>query len=662
MTSLSGISSNICSATYICPSLSKAAIIEFQVTTSLYKTSSSNIRLEHSTLEQTQYRAMESYGDFPLARHRIVLLKAKTLGKLMLLSQPLTTAIQPPPVSSAPSQHHPRDTVHHSITLCTAREHCTPLPMTLYRLATLALHQHITIATLAPSTPLYKPQLDRGCGLVFFSDLSLFTTASTPMAAPKDLPATAASSSSNEDPGVVEPWVICRHAPESCSSDLSWLDSSVFIHKSTLCCVGRNRSLWESYFAPYENFLRATSDDASLSLEHGFIMPQFSDFEVGVLDYLECPPSMLSPNCWLHMGGFQAICARLEARPLGRDRLITELQDSLRNWREEFFFVVPRGGERLPWWFTADGVLRFPCGWVVPHEAHPQPELDEMSPASVETLSPLEGKTYCYYDLVAHDGGFRFIPGRTPRVRSSDGQSSSQPRPPVRPSSTHSSASRWGPGDARDPDFRVGGKQSTDPPQSSVVLRSRGPLPFESSDPAGKRKVCSVVDATAEKSGKKGKTVQTCGDLVKERRTFSDRPGFAEFVGGFLPPPSLDKSRLSGLVGARSHVSIPPYPEVGPIHRAATEDSLFNNRYDATAAVREKFSCSPDREAMENFVYSYGLRSFRDVITRDPLRALYYQSFYCEFSNSFDEYENAWESRNAKAVERVKEVMVSRGR
>ncbi|KAF7835802.1 gag-pol polyprotein [Senna tora] len=70
---------------------------------------------------------------------------------------------QPPATTVAQhvqSQYAPRDTVHHSITLYAAREHCALPPITLYRLATSALHQHIT-ATLASSAPLYKPQLHK---------------------------------------------------------------------------------------------------------------------------------------------------------------------------------------------------------------------------------------------------------------------------------------------------------------------------------------------------------------------------------------------------------------------------------------------------------------------------------------------------------------------
>ncbi|KAF7827504.1 uncharacterized protein G2W53_018668 [Senna tora] len=320
------------------------------------------------------------------------------------------------------------------------------------------------------------------------------------MAALEDL--FASSSSSDEDLDVTEPWLVRRHIPEFCSGDLSWLDNSVATHKSSLCRMGHIRAMWEFYFGPYESFLRATSGDAGLSLglslahpcaaesifdgpagsfgfylfplEHGFILPPFSDFEVAV-------------------GVRGGKHFHFQAWPLGRDRLITGLRDSLRSWREEFFFVVPRGGERPPWWFV-DGASRFPCGWVVPREARPRPELDEMSRASVEMLNALEGKSYSYDDLVVQMVLWRvyfsssFFLRRTPRIRTTGGSSSSQPRPPARSPSAHPSSSRRGSEDATDPDFCSGGKRSSDPPRSNVALRSRDPLP-DSSDSAGKRKV-----------------------------------------------------------------------------------------------------------------------------------------------------------------------------
>ncbi|KAF7809806.1 uncharacterized protein G2W53_036549 [Senna tora] len=66
------------------------------------------------------------------------------------------------------STHHPRDTVHHSITLCTAREHCAPLHMTLYRLQPVH-HEHITTATLTLSAPLYKSQTGKSYTGLYYS-------------------------------------------------------------------------------------------------------------------------------------------------------------------------------------------------------------------------------------------------------------------------------------------------------------------------------------------------------------------------------------------------------------------------------------------------------------------------------------------------------------
>ncbi|KAF7835709.1 uncharacterized protein G2W53_010568 [Senna tora] len=87
------------------------------------------------------------------------------------------------------------------------------------------------------------------------------------------------------------------------------------------------------------------------------------------------------------------------------------------------------------------------------------------------------------------------------------------------------------------------------------------------------------------------------------------------------------------------------------------EDSLFSNRYDAVVVVHGKFSCIPDREVMENFLYTYGPCAFRDVITRDLLRTLYCQSFYCEFSNKIEEYDGTTDAKNGKTVEDAREVL-----
>ncbi|KAF7821912.1 gag-pol polyprotein [Senna tora] len=92
-----------------------------------------------------------------------------------------------------------------------------------------------------------------------------------------------------------------------------------------------------------------------------------------------------------------------------------------------------------------------------------------------------------------------------------------------------------------------------------------------------------------------------------------------------------------------------------PILRAETEDSSFSNRYDAAAAVRGKFSCVSDREAM-NFVYTYGPRALHDVVAQD-LRTLYCHSFYCEFSNKVEEYDGVTYANNAKLVQDAREVL-----
>ncbi|KAF7810693.1 uncharacterized protein G2W53_037436 [Senna tora] len=80
---------------------------------------------------------------------------------------PTTTLVRPPPYHNTtgrltdlhPSYHSmPHCSAH--VTLYATQQHCAPLPITLYKLATPALHQHITV-TLASSAPLYKPQLHK---------------------------------------------------------------------------------------------------------------------------------------------------------------------------------------------------------------------------------------------------------------------------------------------------------------------------------------------------------------------------------------------------------------------------------------------------------------------------------------------------------------------
>ncbi|KAF7802685.1 putative Transposase [Senna tora] len=361
-------------------------------------------------------------------------------------------------------------------------------------------------------------------------------------------------------------------------------------------------------------------------------MPPFSDFEIGVLNFLGCAPPMLSPNYWLYLSGFQAICMKLKFTPIaesffylyaavgvksrkhlhfqarpGVGKLIIGLLDSLKAWRDDFFFVIPRGGSIRPGGLTH----------------------------MVYLVVALEGRSYRFNDLIANDGcftgGFCYVPGRTPCSRGSSVQGSS--RSGRADSGTtrqlHSSArvpfSKSGSGASADsdPNFQGRGKQPYVLLRSDLTLHPRGP--HLASEGLEKRKACSGEDGSVEESlRKKGKEVQ----------------GWVFCNVGNRPP-------------------LPSWPEVGPIPRAETEDSLFSNRYDVAAAVHGKFSCVPDREALENFVYSHGHRAIQDVITQDLLMALFSQSFYCEFSNKVDEYEDGRDARNAKIVERATDILAS---
>ncbi|KAF7807959.1 putative transposase (putative), gypsy type [Senna tora] len=333
----------------------------------------------------------------------------------------------------------------------------------------------------------------------------ILIAASLPMAVSGDSRASIASSSSDEDflPSVVaEPWLVHRYTHELFFGDLSWLDDSISTHKSSLCRVGRVRLLWKAFFSHLEKFFRASFGDDIFSLglslatpcldesifygppgsfgfylfplDQGFVMPPFSNFEVGVLSFLGCAPSIFPPNCWLYLGGFQAICAKLKITP----------------------------------------TVEFPCEWALPSAAHPRLELDEMSSASVDTITALEGKSYRFHDLITNDGGFRYVPGRSQDANHLP-----------RPSSARGSSSRRN-SRTTNTNFEVGGKQPFAPPRSSVSLCSRG-LPPSSKiiESSGKRKACLDEDISSEGScKKKGKEVQTGSESGKEKRSFSDHP------------------------------------------------------------------------------------------------------------------------------------------
>ncbi|KAF7821287.1 hypothetical protein G2W53_026742 [Senna tora] len=46
------------------------------------------------------------------------------------------------------------------------------------------------------------------------------------------------------------------------------------------------------------------------TIQEGFVQCPFFEFEIRVLNYLCIAPSMTSPNSWLLLGGFQALCNR----------------------------------------------------------------------------------------------------------------------------------------------------------------------------------------------------------------------------------------------------------------------------------------------------------------------------------------------------------------
>ncbi|KAF7807815.1 putative Transposase [Senna tora] len=403
--------------------------------------------------------------------------------------------------------------------------------------------------------------------------------------------------------------LVYRQFSEQFLGDLSWLDRSILEPRSSYCTPDRLRLLWGGFFHPLEGHLRSFlwsqySLDFSLAnpcvdesvvdgppgsfafyvfpLDYGSIAPPFTDFEVDVLNYVSCAPSMLSPNGWLTLGGFQAVCEKLHVSPTveaffynyhavghrSGKHLYFQVRPNVKDVYRGFFFVLPREGSSPSWWFSSSGASRFPCKWTLPHvEPLHRPVLTDMSPDSVATIDALRGKTYSFDELLVDDGGFQYVP--RPRVAgAARGQGFGGP-----PQAARGASRPFRPSvqkDSGDPSFRATGvpvPASPTPPRSSERLRFRGPPP-------------------------------SAGDLP------------ASSLGGDLPASSLS---------------------------AETEDSLFCTRYNAAAAVRAKFSCPPDREALEKFVVNHGHRALRDCVTRDLLRSLYCQSYLSEIFDRLEE-------------------------
>ncbi|KAF7810684.1 uncharacterized protein G2W53_037427 [Senna tora] len=129
-------------------------------------------------------------------------------------------------------------------------------------------------------------------------------------------------------------------------------------------------------------------------------MPPFTNFEIALLNHVGCAPSMMMPNSWILVGGFEALCNfhkvkdtveaffyffqmnfphkgswfYFQARGRGphAKRLFQDLKDPTKDWKKDFFLVRPRRGCQPAWWLREDGTPLFPTKWVEHFEAVPR--------------------------------------------------------------------------------------------------------------------------------------------------------------------------------------------------------------------------------------------------------------------------------------------------
>ncbi|KAF7843999.1 uncharacterized protein G2W53_000904 [Senna tora] len=85
--------------------------------------------------------------------------------------------------------------------------------------------------------------------------------------------------------------------------------------------------------------------------------------------------------------------------------------------------------------------------------------------------------------------------------------------------------------------------------------------------------------------------------------------------------------------GIHFQVPVTTWPEFVPILEASSEDSLFDNNYNAAVAFYAKFSCPFDRRAIERFSYVHSPDALQDVIGRDLLQAMFSFSYFSELSD-----------------------------
>ncbi|KAF7810689.1 uncharacterized protein G2W53_037432 [Senna tora] len=149
-------------------------------------------------------------------------------------------------------------------------------------------------------------------------------------------------------------------------------------------------------------------------------MPPFTDFEITLLNHVVCAPSMMMPNSWILVGGFEALCNfhKVEAtgeaffyffqmnfpqkgswfyfQARGRGphakKLFQDLRDPPKDWKKDFFLVRPWKGCQPAWWLREDGTPLFPTKWVEPFEAIPRTVLRTSSTDTQKTVRVLSGK------------------------------------------------------------------------------------------------------------------------------------------------------------------------------------------------------------------------------------------------------------------------------
>ncbi|KAF7842502.1 hypothetical protein G2W53_004800 [Senna tora] len=214
-------------------------------------------------------------------------------------------------------------------------------------------------------------------------------------------------------------------------------------------------------------------------------MPPFTDFEIVLLNYVGCAPSMMMPNSWTLVRGFEALFnfhkveATVEAffyffqmnfpqkgswfyfQARGRGphakKLFQDLRDPPKDWKKDFFFVRPRRGcQKVVPGF--DGTSLFPTKWVEPFEAIPRPVLRACSADTQETVRVLSalppGLDIDDYFITDENGG-KFNPARilalAKREEAKHGKSRSADRSGS--SSAHQPRPR---GDPRDEDPKKG--------------------------------------------------------------------------------------------------------------------------------------------------------------------------------------------------------------